>query len=73
MLTGEEEVGVTAALWLKEHGFLLDILHLKRAAKDLADTKGLAFKAKNGLPSDEWFHAFVKRISMKHGINFTCD
>ena len=31
----------------------------------------IAFKATNGLPSDEWFHAFVNSMSIKHGINLS--
>ena len=72
MLIDEEEVGLaTAALWLKECVLPLDILHLKLAAKNLADAKDVAFKATNGLPSDEWFRAFVNSMSIKHGINLS--
>ena len=72
MLTDEEEVRLaTAALWLKERGLPLDILHLKLAANDLADAKDVAFRAKNGLTSNEWFYAFVNRMSIKHGINLS--
>ena len=72
LLTDEEEVGLaTAALWLKECGLPLDILHLKLAAINLAHAKDVAFKATNGLPSDEWFRAFINSMSIKHGINLS--
>ena len=33
----------------------MDKVCLKKCAKDLADARGVAFKEKNGLSSDEWF------------------
>ena len=62
ILSDEEELGLaTAALWLKEHGLPLDALQLKRSAKDIAEARGKTFKSKQGLPSDDWFHAFINR------------
>ena len=72
LLTDEEELGLaTAALWLKERGLPLDALQLKCSAKELVEARGCSFKAKNGIPSDEWIQAFIERTSLKHGINLT--
>ena len=49
----------------------MDKVRLKKCAKDLADARGVAFKAKNGLSSDEWFNRVVHRMVVKHGINLT--
>ena len=72
LLTDDEEMGLaTAALWLKDHGLPMDKVRLKKCAKYFADARGVAFKAKHGLPIDEWFDTFVHRMSVKHGINLT--
>ena len=54
---------------MRKWGSQLLLCGLKKCAKDLADARGVVFKAKNGLPSDEWFDRFVHRMSVKHGIN----
>ena len=47
LLTDDEEMGLaTAALWLKDRGFPIDEVHLKKCSKHLADARGVAFKAK---------------------------
>ena len=57
--------------WLKERGLPLDALQLKRSVKEIIEARGCSCKAKNGIPSDEWFQAFIKRMSLRHGINLT--
>ena len=72
ILSDEEERGLaTAALWLKERGLPLDAFQLKRSAKDIAEASGKTFKGKQDLPSDDWFHAFINRMSVKHEINLS--
>lgn len=63
LLTDDEEIRLTtAALWLKDRGLPMHKVCLKKCAKDLADARGVALKAKNGLPSDEWYDRFVHRM-----------
>ena len=42
----------------------LDALQLKCSAKELVEGRGCSFKAKNGIPRDEWFQAFIERIDV---------
>ena len=72
LLSDDEELGLaTAALWLNERGLSLYVFQLKHYAREIAEARGKMFKGKQGLPSDEWFHAFINRISVKHEIDLS--
>ena len=60
LLSDKEELELaTAALWLKKRGLPLDVFQLKHCAKEIAEARGKILKGKQGLPGDEWFHAFI--------------
>ena len=66
-LLSDEELGRRArtcycsSIWLKERGLPLDVFQLKHWAKEIAEAWGKIFKGKQGLPSDEWFHALINQ------------